>query len=74
MAEDIEARLTAARALQAATSETVPLISTYPGDLSTVLRQDRPAVEDRVHATPMGDVEFTGLSRPVPIVEITALR
>jgi class 3 adenylate cyclase len=32
------------------------------------------AVEDRVDATPMGDVEFKGLSRPVPIVEITALR
>ena len=32
------------------------------------------AVENRVDATPMGDVEFKGLSRPVPIVEITALR
>jgi class 3 adenylate cyclase len=32
------------------------------------------AVEDRVDAMPMGDVEFKGLSRPVPIVEITALR
>lgn len=32
------------------------------------------AVEDRVDATPMGDVEFKGLSRPVPIVEITARR
>jgi hypothetical protein len=32
------------------------------------------AIEDRVDATPMGDVEFKGLSRPVPIVEITALR
>ena len=32
------------------------------------------AVEDRVDATPVGDVEFKGLSRPVPIVEITALR
>jgi class 3 adenylate cyclase len=31
-------------------------------------------VEDRVDAIPMGDVEFKGLSRPVPIVEITALR
>ena len=31
------------------------------------------AVEDRVDATPVGDVEFKGLSRPVPIVEITAL-
>jgi class 3 adenylate cyclase len=32
------------------------------------------AVEDRVDAMPMGDVEFKGLSRPVPIHEITALR
>jgi class 3 adenylate cyclase len=32
------------------------------------------AVDDRVESTPMGDVEFKGLSRPVPIVEITALR
>jgi class 3 adenylate cyclase len=32
------------------------------------------AVDNRVDATPMGDVEFKGLSRPVPIVEITALR
>jgi adenylate cyclase len=32
------------------------------------------AVGDRVDATPIGDVEFKGLSRPVPVVEITALR
>ena len=32
------------------------------------------AVEDRVESIPMGDVEFKGLSRPVPILEITALR
>ena len=31
------------------------------------------AVEDRVDAMPMGDVEFKGLSRPVPIHEVTAL-
>lgn len=32
------------------------------------------AVEDRVDSIPMGDVEFKGLSRAVPIVEITTLR
>ncbi len=32
------------------------------------------AVEDRVDAMPMGDVEFRGLSRPVPIHEVTALK
>ncbi|HUV19277.1 MAG TPA: response regulator [Ilumatobacteraceae bacterium] len=32
------------------------------------------AVEDRVESLPMGDVEFKGLSRSVPIVEITTLR
>jgi class 3 adenylate cyclase len=32
------------------------------------------AVDDRVESIPMGDVEFKGLSRPVPVVEITALR
>jgi adenylate cyclase len=32
------------------------------------------AVEDRVESTPMGDIEFKGLSRPVPVVEITTLR
>lgn len=32
------------------------------------------AVEDRVESLQMGDVEFKGLSRAVPIVEITALR
>ncbi len=37
MADDIEAQLAAARALQAATSETLRLISTNPGDLTTVL-------------------------------------
>ena len=31
-------------------------------------------VEGRVDVMPTGDVEFTGLSRPVPIHEITALR
>jgi GAF domain-containing protein len=37
MAEDIEAQLAAARALQAATSETLRLISDHPDDLSAVL-------------------------------------
>jgi class 3 adenylate cyclase len=32
------------------------------------------AVGDRVESLQMGDVEFKGLSRPVPIVEITTLR
>ena len=32
------------------------------------------AVEDRTESIPMGDVEFKGLSRAVPIAEITALR
>jgi adenylate cyclase len=32
------------------------------------------AVEERVESIPMGDVEFKGLSRPVPIVEIVAVR
>jgi class 3 adenylate cyclase len=32
------------------------------------------AVEDRVESTPLGDTEFKGLSRPVPIHEVTALR
>jgi class 3 adenylate cyclase len=32
------------------------------------------AVGDRVDSLQMGDVEFKGLSRPVPIVEITTLR
>jgi class 3 adenylate cyclase len=32
------------------------------------------AVDDRVESIPLGDVEFKGLSRPVPIAEITALR
>ncbi len=32
------------------------------------------AVEDRVESLQMGDVEFKGLSRAVPIVEIAAIR
>jgi class 3 adenylate cyclase len=32
------------------------------------------AVEGRVEASELGDMEFKGLSRPVPLVEITALR
>jgi class 3 adenylate cyclase len=32
------------------------------------------AVEDRVEANPLGDHEFKGLTRPVPLAEITALR
>ena len=39
-----------------------------------VTNKVRAAVDDRVESTPMGDIEFKGLSRPVPIVEITALR
>jgi hypothetical protein len=31
-------------------------------------------VEDRVESLQMGDVEFTGISRAVPIVEITTVR
>jgi class 3 adenylate cyclase len=31
------------------------------------------AVDDRVESTPMGDTDFKGLSRPVPIHDITAL-
>ena len=32
------------------------------------------AVDDRVESNPIGDVEFKGLSRPVPIHEISGLR
>mgnify|MGYP001817967945 FL=1 len=32
------------------------------------------AVDDRVESTPLGDTEFKGLTRPVPIHEVTALR
>jgi adenylate cyclase len=32
------------------------------------------AVDDRVESTPLGETEFKGLSRPVPIHEITTLR
>jgi hypothetical protein len=32
------------------------------------------AVDDRVESTPLGQTEFKGLTRPVPIHEITTLR
>ena len=32
------------------------------------------AVEERVAANPLGDVDFKGLSRPVPVYEIMSLR
>ena len=32
------------------------------------------AVDDRVESTPLGNIEFEGLSRPVPIHEVAALR
>jgi adenylate cyclase len=32
------------------------------------------AVEDRVSSKPIGDVDFKGLSRPVPIIEVANLR
>lgn len=32
------------------------------------------AVEERVEATALGDVEFEGLNRPVPNYEIVSLR
>ncbi len=44
-----------------------------PGGQILVAHRVHAAVEDRVEARSLGDIEFKGLSRPVPIFEIAAL-
>ncbi len=44
-----------------------------PGGQILVTNRVHAAVEDRVEARALGDVDFKGLTRPVPILEIVAL-
>ena len=44
-----------------------------PGEQILVTNRVHAAVEDRVSTNPLGDVDFKGLSRPVPIFEIASL-
>ena len=45
-----------------------------PGEQILVTNRVHSAVEERVTANALGDVEFKGISRPVPIYEVVALR
>ena len=45
-----------------------------PGGQILVTNRVHAAVEDRVNANALGDVEFKGLSRPVPTFEVGSLR
>ena len=45
-----------------------------PGGQILVTNRVHAAVEDRVYANALGDVEFKGLSRPVPTFEVGSLR
>ncbi len=69
MSDDVEAQLGASRRREAALAGVLSAVA-RGGELPTLLHE----IADRVDAMPMGDVEFKGLSRPVPIHEITALR
>ena len=44
-----------------------------PGGQILVTNRVHAAVEDRAEANALGDVDFKGLTRPVPILEIVAL-
>jgi class 3 adenylate cyclase len=45
-----------------------------PGGAILVTNRVHAAVEDRVEAKPLGDVDFKGLTRPVPIYDIGLIR
>ena len=45
-----------------------------PGEQILVTNRVHAAVEERVTANALGDVEFKGISRPVPVFEVVSLR